>query len=86
MENRQIAGSHEVEALSSHPTDCFHAETWQRFGNVKRRKPCKTVRQDAGKYMANQQDRDFGPDSGSAYQGPRARRGFRLSVGKQVQV
>jgi hypothetical protein len=44
-------------------------ETWQELGNVKPRKPCKTVRQGAGKYKANQQDRNLRPDSGSAYRG-----------------
>src|SRR5438876_405306 len=59
--------SSRVRALTQ-PT-VSNLKTWQQFGNVKRRKPCKTVRQGAGKYQANQQDSDLSPDSGSAYRG-----------------
>ena len=43
------------------------SESSPKLGNVKRRKPCKTLRQGAGKYSANQHDRNPSPDSGSAY-------------------
>src|SRR5213080_3496044 len=59
--------SSRVRALTQ-PT-VSNLKTWQRFGNVKRRKRCKTGRQGAGKYQANQQDSDLSPDSGSAYRG-----------------
>jgi len=44
-------------------------KTWQQFGNIKRRIPYNTMRQGAGKYKANQQDRNLCPDCGSGRRG-----------------
>jgi hypothetical protein len=64
-----LGRSQKVEDGTRDLTTISCPKTWQPFGNVRRRKTHKTVRQGAGKYKANQQDRNLCPDSGSAYRG-----------------